>query len=84
MSATDLSEVRRRAWATRRQKYGEQGYAGSYHRTPCVCPNCKGALDLIIRLHNEGVLSEGQVAKATGLYRIDIRILADEQANADP
>lgn len=34
-------------------------------------------LDLIIRMHVEGVLSEGQVQAATGLDRVDIRRLAD-------
>jgi hypothetical protein len=33
---------------------------------------------LIIRLHAEGVLSEGQAAKATGLHRIGIRKIVDE------
>lgn len=28
---------------------------------------------LIIRLHREGLISEGQVAEATGLSRIEIR-----------
>lgn len=37
-----------------------------------------GAVDLLIKLYNEGALSEGQVAKATGLHRIDIRRRADE------
>jgi hypothetical protein len=35
-------------------------------------------LDALIRLHAEGVLSEGQVAKATGLDRVEIRRRADE------
>lgn len=35
-------------------------------------------LDLAIRLHVEGVLSEGQVATASGLDRVEIRRRADE------
>lgn len=41
----------------------------------------RGALKLVIQLHVEGVLSEGQVATATGLGRVDIRALADAARN---
>lgn len=72
----DYSEVRRRAWATRRAKYGPRGHGGAY-RQAALCPNCDRMRDLLIRLHNEDVLSEGQVAKATGMDRIDLRRRAD-------
>ena len=36
------------------------------------------AEDLLVRLHDEGIVSEGQVAKATGLHRIEIRRRVDE------
>lgn len=36
-----------------------------------------GALKLVIALHVEGVLSEGQVCAVTGLGRIGVRELAD-------
>ena len=36
------------------------------------------ALRYVIAMHRAGDLSEGQVAKATGLHRIEIRKLADE------
>lgn len=70
----NLSEVRRRAWETRRKEYGPRGHSGNYSRAPSSAE--RGALGLVIRLHNEGVLSEGQVAKATGLDRVEIRRLA--------
>lgn len=35
----------------------------------------RGALKLVIQMHAEGLLSEGQVAKATGLDRVHIRDL---------
>jgi hypothetical protein len=38
---------------------------------------------MLIKLHVEGVLSEGQVAKATGLHRIAIRKMADALNNGD-
>jgi hypothetical protein len=79
MSEQSLSEIRKRAWETRRQKYGVAGHAGSYARTTSPCPACHGAVGLLIRLHREGVLSEGQIAKATGIDRISIRELADLQ-----
>lgn len=70
-----LSEVRKRAWETRRAKYGQCGHTGAYRR-PCM--TCDRMLALIIKLHSEAILSEGQVAAATGLHRIDIRRMVDE------
>lgn len=74
---TDLSAVRARAWQTRRQKYGPQGHAGSYSRAATPCATCKRMMDVIVRLHNEGVLSEGQASRATGLDRVALRKRAD-------
>ena len=71
---SNITDVRKRAWETRRKKYGPMGHRG-YRRQVA---NYDGMLSLIIRLHNEGTLSEGQVAKATGLHRIEVRRLADE------
>lgn len=69
----DLSEIRRKAWETRRTTYGNRGHNGNYNR---VSADHGGMLALIIRLHVEGTLSEGQVSKATGLDRVEIRKLA--------
>lgn len=72
---TDLADVRRRAWKTRRAKYGAKGHNagyGGYRR----CHGCQTMMDLILRLHNEGTLSEGQACKATGLGRVDLRTRA--------
>lgn len=74
--ATDLFEVRRRAWETRRRLYGPRGHSGSYSRA-MFRADVNGMLTLIVRLHREGALSEGQAAKATGLSRATIRALAD-------
>lgn len=71
----NLSEVRRQAWATRRTKYGQHGHKGSYSR--CHCAANERMQALLIRLLAEGALSEGQVAKATGLHRTEIRRLED-------
>jgi hypothetical protein len=68
-----MGEERERAWVTRREKYGPRGHGSSYSRSA----RTNGLLDLVIRLHVEGVLSEGQVAKASGLGRVEIRRLAD-------
>lgn len=73
----DLVEVRRKAWETRRAKYGPRGHAGSYSRA-----SHRGLLALVIELHTEGVLSEGQVAKASGLDRVTIRHMADDSKAA--
>lgn len=72
----DVTAARAKAWETRRAKYGPKGHCGRYWRH--VVP--KGMLDLIIKLHVDGVLSEGQVAQATGLDRVFIRTLADRHA----
>jgi len=77
-----LSKVRAKAWQTRREKYGPAGHSGSYSR----CNDCRRAQkmeDYIVKLHNEGVLSEGQAAKATGLDRITLRFKADELNQGD-
>lgn len=82
MAAKDLSAVRAKAWKTRREKYGPRGHNGSYARPARPCADCDRMRVLIVRLHVEGVLSEGQAARATGLHRIDLRKLADEMAPA--
>lgn len=74
----NISEIRKRAWRTRREKYGPRGNNGSYTRGPSACQQCERMVALLVRLHHEGCASEGQVAKATGLHRIEIRRRADE------
>lgn len=76
-----MTDARRKAWITRRLKYGPHGHGGTYSRASNACARCERLLPLIIRLHNEGTLSEGQVAMATGMHRIEIRRLADEATN---
>lgn len=74
-----LTEARRKAWETRRKLYGQCGHRGTYSRVPAGTGDPVGMLNLIIRLLAEGTLSEGQVARATGLDRITIRRLEDER-----
>lgn len=81
MSET-ISEKRKRAWQTRRQKYGQHGHNGTYTRNPGPCTDCERMRAYLVRLHAEGVLSEGQAAKATGMYRVDLRAAADELFNS--
>lgn len=76
-SRETLGDVRRRAWATRRAKYGQQGHGSSYTRWQ-VEPTGRRALALVIRLHHEEVLSEGQCCTALGLDRITFRTVCDE------
>lgn len=40
------------------------------------------ALSLIVRLHNEGVLSEGQCSRALNMDRLDWREIRDELTEA--
>ncbi|SCB30681.1 hypothetical protein [Rhizobium lusitanum] len=79
---TSISETRKRAWITRREKYGPIGHRGSYSRNPGPCPDCARMRGWLVRLHVEGTLSEGQAAKATGLGRIDLRKAADDLINS--
>jgi hypothetical protein len=76
-----IGGARKRAWETRRRKYGPKGHGSSYSRTQGACASCQRMTDLIVRLHVEEVLSEGQAARATGLHRIDLRKLADDVIN---
>lgn len=73
-----LSEVRARAWVTRRGRYGARGHAGSYSRSAAE----RGALGLVIKLMKEGVLSEGQVCRSTRLDRVTVRAMADAAMEA--
>lgn len=79
-----ISDIRKRAWKTRREMYGHLGHNGSYSRNPGPCAACDRMRALLVRLHVEGTLSEGQVAKATGMHRIDVRKAADEYALSTP
>lgn len=71
----DLTEARRKAWETRRAIYGSMGHSGSYSRKR---GDVGKMLAFLVRLHVEGTLSEGQVAKVTGLHRVEIRRLSDK------
>lgn len=79
-----MNNARKKAWETRRMKYGPRGHRGSYN-----CGNGSAyekdrvhrMEDALIKLHNDGVLSEGQLAKITGLHRITLRARADDMRN---
>jgi hypothetical protein len=80
-----LTNPRKTAWETRRKKYGPRGHGSNYARVQRACDSCERMMTLIVRLHVEGVLSEGQAARATGLHRIDLRKRADDMSEiADP
>lgn len=76
------ADARKRGWETRRQKYGNTGHArNAYGHSGDHVASMQA---LLIRLHEEGVLSERQVSKATGLHRITVRKMADEYRNSLP
>jgi hypothetical protein len=76
------TDARKRGWETRRQKYGSTGHArNAYGHGGDHVVSMQA---LLIRLHEEGVLSEGQVSKATGLHRITVRKMADDYRNSIP
>lgn len=71
---SNASDIRRQSWETRRNKYGPSGHSGGCYITSHRSGSGpKKMFDLIIRLHSEGVLSEGQVASATEVDRVSIR-----------
>lgn len=74
----DLTKAREQAWTTRRARYGERGHSGSYRcGKPAPFSIGSRALDLVIRLHREGTLSEGQCCTALNMDRIDFRHMVD-------
>jgi hypothetical protein len=80
-----IANVRKRAWKTRREKYGERGHSGAYGAArPIYTARWNERLqtmqDALIKLYREGVLSEGQVSNACGLDRVTCRDLAIQQA----
>ena len=74
-----LKEARRKAWETRRAKYGAKGHNGYWKRN--IQPwsgRIQRMEDALIRLYGEAILSEGQVSSITGLGRIECRRRAQE------
>ena len=74
-----LALARKKAWETRRKKYGAHGHRGigaAYGR-PCSVDRdrMKRMEDCIIDMHRAAVLSEGQTAKVLGMHRIAVRDL---------
>lgn len=77
-TTASLSDARRRSWETRRAKYGQKGHSGAYARPPSILG--RKALQLVARLHEEGMLSEGQCCKALAMERVEFRIMCNEFA----
>lgn len=78
-----MSPDRAKAWATRREKYGEHGHARSYRRP--VDPVGRKALALVVSLHLQETLSEGQCCAALNLDRVSFREIVDDYLAAlDP
>ena len=88
MRADEKADVRKRAWATRREKYGQRGHSGAYSHPQVIYTatwneRLRTMQDALIRLYPEGGLSEEQVSKATGLDRVSCRDLAIQQADRE-
>lgn len=78
-----MSEPRVQAWETRRKKYGPRGHSGCYTRQMHLHHSFEGRLfRLIVKMHDEGALSEGQICKALGLGRIEFRRIEDDVHNS--
>ena len=77
----NLTAVRKKAWRTRRKKYGNKGHSGAYrcgYGAHQAAARIKLMERAIIGLHVDEVLTEGQAAKMTGLDRIRVREIADD------
>jgi hypothetical protein len=86
--AESIADVRKRSWKTRRSKYGQRGHSGAYCSprviyTASWSARLRSMTELLIKLYRQGVLSEGQVSKATGIDRVSCRDLAIQQAEAE-
>lgn len=69
-------ESRSKAWYTRRVKYGPKGHSKGAYSQPYMKLE-RLALKMIVKLHNDGVLSEGQCAKGLEMDRIHFRAMCD-------
>ena len=83
-----IADIRKRAWKTRREKYGERGHSGPDGTKLIVYSarwneRLRSMQDMLIRLYRQGVLSEGQVSKACGIDRVSCRDLAIQQATKE-
>ena len=84
-----IANVRKRAWETRRKKYGARGHSGAYgaFRPIYTMPwhsRMRTMQNALIWLYRGGVISEGQTMKMTGLDRISVRELAIQQGAPEP
>lgn len=79
-SPAEITEARQRGWETRRAKYGKSGHAGIYERGPQwhTVKDEKRLARLVAVCLNEGLLSEGQMAKIIEDDRISVRKRRDE------
>lgn len=73
-------QARAKAWRTRREKYGTRGHGGSYARGSSA-NELERAYALIARMWRDGALSEGQIAKALGIGRVDVRRMCDRHSD---
>lgn len=72
----DIGAIRRRAWKTRRARYGQIGHFGSYR-----CGSWTNSIELsrlIAYVNGTGLMSEGELSQLLNMDRVSIRIHADE------
>jgi hypothetical protein len=67
ISKAEVSEARRRAWQTRRAKYGQSGHDSTYSRSTVDLSTAVRDRIRLARLaavlHGDGVLTEAQIAR---------------------
>jgi len=76
-----MSDARKRAWVTRRERYGPRGNRGTYHRgttnSDAVLQRRRLAR-LVAVVHAHDLLTEGQLARVLGVGRVEVRELEDD------
>jgi hypothetical protein len=73
---------RLKAWKTRKEKYGPAGHVGPYRTGSVDSDLSRRALEFVLSLYEQAVLSEGQCCKALGLDRVSFRALVQRDGAA--
>jgi hypothetical protein len=77
MSAEERGQSRRDGWATRKDRYGPSGASMPYSRKSYQDFSNRPLQRLIAVVHGEGVLTEQQIAKITGMDIVAVRAAED-------
>lgn len=77
MTSEQRGASRQQGWATRKDRYGPSGDSMPYSREPYQDFSNRPLQRLIAVVHGEGVLTEQQIAKITGMDIVAVRAAED-------